>query len=917
MSAYIQYNSLEKPRFRADICRPVDALSLFDHKEWDSLSVIGEAGLEAARAGFTELDQYEIKFNPEQMHRIQDCVVIKREGEPVSSFLALYGSYIAAAVAVAASIYSYIAAKNIKPPSNVNRTQESANNRIQARENEARIGQRVEYICGQVRSFPAKIANEYITIEDNEQVEYGYYSVGEGLIELDDIRDGRTPGNLMSGWSLKAYGPNESPMNGATPFLTIGDDFDEPIKTVFQSDEAVRDEIEPPNDLTVQLDIRLTGNGDGTMTIDSIDPPDGYSFLDYYVLGGDITFNGVYATGVKGTETVYVVTYPGGNPTFSPYQISSNDNVDIDIGSIDLNTALYEVISITEDQMVVNLAPNLAPGQVDAINRLNNTKIVRTDVFKASGLPFVLYSAELNDVDYYYPDGTGYKKIQYENNPYAGVIDNLNNAILGPFTGQSGVNKIQFNLLSDALIKDAGNNEIYPVTILGSCTVRELDANGDPTGSVVVQSWEVKSNESNYRKQAGRSYTFSHNFENYTVEFQRTTPRDFAFKGSVQDVVELTELYFVREEPGGAQYGNKTTIQTRRKQSTFGIGQAKKINMLAQQSYADGASRFFDDTLYYMAINGKFGRRTQVQADKMRTHLREIRQEIVDYFGNDEAAYFDYTFDSTDITFEDAVNQVAKAVFSTAYQIGSDIRFFPNLLQESDAMVFSHANKQLGKQSLKYSFTDLQDKGYDCVEVKWRNPDKQDAQESIFIPSQGTNSKEIELVGIRNKEKAEVHGWREWYRIKYQRFSYECLIGIEATQLVPGRRVGIVNNIAGTNFDGYIKAWDGDKRIQVSQDIDVSAGGYTLVMNMPVGGTEAFTVTQGRYLNELLLDRKPIHDINVTLMENPVAFRVAKDDDLPKDSYSVQEVKLSDNGIQLVGVNYAPEQYQKDDLMQI
>lgn len=918
MSAYIQYNSLEKPRFRADICRPVDAMRLFNHKEWDSLLIVGESGIEAARSGFTDLDQYDIKFNQEQMNRIQDCAVIKREGEPVSAFIAAWGSYIAAGVAIASSIYSYIAAKSIKPPSNVNRTQESANNRIQARENEARLGQRVEYICGQVRSFPAKISNEYIVIEDNEQVEYGYYSVGEGLIDLEDIRDGRTPGELMSGWSLKAYGPNESPMNGATPFLTVGDDFNETIKTVFQSDESVRDEIEPPNDLTIQLDIRLTGNNDGTMTIDSIDPPEGYSFLDYYAPNDQIVLNGAYATGDNGTYTVYTVFYGVTGINIVPFDIVKNDNIDISIGLVDMNAANYEAISVTETQMVVNLAQNLSTEQISAINRLSSTKIVRNDIYKSKNSPTEMYSSEIDNEDYYYKDDNSkYIKITIEQEVYSGVIGNINNAILGPFAGQSGVKSIQFNLLSDPLIKDAGDNDISPVTVLGSCTVREIDDSGVPTGAIVIQSWEVKSNESNYRKQAGRSYTFGHTFENYTVEFQRTTPRDFSFKGSVQDVVELTELYFVREEPSGAQYGNKTTIQTKRRQSTFGIGRAQKLNMLAKQSYADGASRFFDDALYYMAINGKFGRRTQAQADKMRVHLREIRQEIVDYFGSDEAAYFDYTFDSTDITFEDAVNQVAKAVFSTAYQIGSDIRFFPNLLQSNDAMVFSHANKQLGKQSLKYSFTDLQDKGYDCVEVKWRNPAKQDAQESIFIPSQGTNSKEIELVGIRSKEKAEVHGWREWYRIKYQRFSYECLVGIEATQLVPGRRVGIVNNIAGVNFDGYIKAWDGDKRIQVSQDVDVSSGGYTLVLNMPVGGTESFVVTQGRKLNELLLDRKPIHDINVTLMENPVAFRVAKDDDLPKDSYNVQEVKLSDKGIQLVGVNYAPEQYQKDDLMRI
>lgn len=913
MSAYIQYNSLEKPRFRADICRPIDALKLFDSSEWDSLSIIGEAGLEAARAGFTELDQYEIKFNPEQMNRIQDCAVIKREGVVA---VPAWVAWAAVAVSVASSIYAYVAAKSIKPPSNLNRTQESANNRIQARENEARIDQRVEYICGQVRSFPAKLAREYIVIENNEQVEYGYYSVGDGLINISDVKDGRTSAELMSGWSLEAYAPYETPMTGHMPFYTIGPQINEPIKTAFQSDEAVRNEIEPPNDLTLELDLRATGNNDGTMTIDSIDSPDGYTFLDNYQVGGLVFFSGAFATARNGTNSLFRISYGSQGVSFSIVSIPNNDFVDISRDQFG-QSASYEIQSISSSSMVLILNQNLDQDQIDAINRMTSIKLVRGDINKytISGVDY--YSDEMSG-DYYYESSPQvYEKLEYSSQFVSGVLGNEGSAILGPFAGQSGISKIQYNILSDGLYKDAGNNKIRSVTIDGICTIRETDSQGNLTGNFFDSPWSVSSNKENNRKQAGDTFEVDHNYENYTIEFRRTTNRDFSFNGSVQDIVELTELYFMRKEPIGAVYGNKTTIQTRRRQSTFGVGRSQKINMLAQKVYADGASRYFDDTLYYMAINGKFGRRTQAQADKMREHLREIRQEIVDYFGSEEAAYFDYTFDSTDITFEDAVNQVAKAVFSTAYQIGSDIRFFPNLLQESDAMVFSHANKQLGKQSLKYSFTDLQDKGYDCVEVKWRNPAKQDAQESIFIPSKGTNSKAIELVGIRNKEKAEVHAWREWYRIKYQRFSYECLVGLEATHLVPGRRVGIVNNIAGVNFDGYIKAWDGDKRIEVSQNVDVSAGGYTLVLNMPVGGTEAFTVTQGRYPDELLLDRKPIHDINVSLMENPVAFRVAKDDDLPKDSYSVQEVKLSEKGIQLVGVNYAPEQFQKDDLMQV
>jgi hypothetical protein len=232
-------------------------------------------------------------------------------------------------------------------------------------------------------------------------------------------------------------------------------------------------------------------------------------------------------------------------------------------------------------------------------------------------------------------------------------------------------------------------------------------------------------------------------------------------------------------------------------------------------------------------------------------------------------------------------------------------------------MIFSHANKTIGKQSMKVSFTDLQDKNYDCVEIKWRNPQKMDAQQSIFIPSQGTNPKVIELVGIRNEKKAEMHAWREWYRIKYQRYSYECGVGIEATHLVPSRRIGIVNNIAGTSMDGYVSAWDGDVRIRTSQEVNVmDHNDYVAVLSTPLGGTQSFNVTQGVDLNELVLDVAPSFYINTNLKENFSYFRVARDADLNADSYAVRSVSLNGAEISITAVNYAEEVFQKDNLMQ-
>lgn len=912
MAAYIIEDSLSKPKLRVDISRPIDALHLYPSHMWNNLVIIGEAGIKSVKDGFCNPEDHQIIANTEQMHRKQDCAVYVREG--VTGVVAVWVQWAAIAVSVAASIYSFVAAKNIKTPDNVNRTSESANNRIQKPTNDARLGQRVEYICGKLRSYPAKIANEYIVIENNEQVEYGYYSVGEGEYELSDVRDGNTPGSAMAGWTLNAYRPHETPMNGATPYYTVGGTINEPIRTAFQSDESVRDEIDPPNDLSVDTEYSLSANGTvGLVTATNL--PDDYSLTDVYRIGDNLIMVDVYGTGVIGTKTVYTEAMSGEQ---IPQDINQNERTDISTdGGLTIG---YVVTDVGVDFVEVTIPYSSGP-VYDAWQRMQGRSITGL-INEFSTIYDTYYTDEPYNPKFSMKDPNG------KNYPYVNSTDVTPNSkivklyagTLGPFAGQIGIKTIQYNLLSDGLYKDSGGNATSDLTVEGTITVRELDDDGVPTGIGITSPWSITSNQSNRRKQTGDTFYVTHPYDNYQVEFNRSTDRDFDFNGAVFDIVELTELYFIRNEPNGAQYGNKTTVQTRRKQSAFSVGTAQRINMLAERQYNDGSgrfkSRYFDDAVYFAAINERFGRRSQVQADKLRAHLREIRDELVAYFGNEEVAYFDFTFDSQDFTFEEFINQIAKSVFCEAYQVGSDIRFFPDILQEFDAMIFSHANKTIGKQSMKVSFTDLQDKNYDCVEVKWRNPAKMDAQETIFVPQQGTNPKSVELVGIRNEKKAEIHAWREWYRIKYQRYSYECGVGIEATHLVPSRRIGIVNNIAGVSMDGYITAWDGDRRIRTSQEVNVmDYSDYVAVLSTPLGGTQAFNVTQGDTMNELVLNVAPAFYINTNLKENFSYFRVARDGDLGKDSYAVRSVSLNGAEISITAVNYAEEVFGKDDLM--
>ena len=75
-----------------------------------------------------------------------------------------------------------------------------------------------------------------------------------------------------------------------------------------------------------------------------------------------------------------------------------------------------------------------------------------------------------------------------------------------------------------------------------------------------------------------------------------------------------------------------------------------------------------------------------------------------------------------------------------------------------------------------------------------------------------------------------------------------------------------------------------------------------------------FGVTQGIDLWHGVLSEMPAFDINTNLKENLTVYRIAKENDLVTESYALQEPELTEKGVKLKAVNYAPEIYSKDHI---
>lgn len=889
MAAYIFRDSLSKPRLRVDLSRPIDVLKLYPQDRWASLSIIGEAGIESVKGGFNP-SEFEIFHDRAQMLREQDFIVYEREAGFVIPAWVMWAGV---ALSVATSIYSIVQANKMKAPGSLNRTQESATNRIQERTNDPRVDQRVENNYGQVRNFFTQMSRPYIRCEENQQVEYSYMSGGKGRVVFDDVRDGRTLGSRLQQWSMQAYRPLESP-NNAQPYYSIGTAFTRPVFSTFIGDDLSREELDPPNEL--DLSTTWVINSDGlTATMDA--NADDIDLRDVIASGSDVLISGLITTKIIGSVTLVADLSIGWSPkTISTISITSLD------GS-------YNVSSVSKKQLVIDIPPessaewnglvNYTP--VNQTSKLERGEYVFTSEMMNGSVRLSMYDTPrepVNEVITSHVVGVGYTF----------------NGTVGPFEIEKSCTQVQYNLYSDALLYDKGQNDTAALTVSGVAIIRETDKDGSVTGEFNSYDWSISSNTANRRKQSCKTFDITKPYQYCTIEFRRTSERDFNYQGNVRDIVEITELYFHRDD-NLPHFGDKTTIQLRRTQTTYGIGKASKVSALTTSELnINGvwtATRYFDDIICDAAADPVFGRRSATAVAEMRTNLRAARDQLIDYFGREDVAYFDYCVDSENTTFESFVRQVANAVFCTAY-LKQNLRFAPDVYQPIDTAIFGHGNKLIADESLKYSFDDLQGKKYDCVEVKWRNPDNMDAQEVIYIPAQGSNPKTIDLSGVRNERNATIHGWREWYRITSQRYSYECTVGLEGTQLIPNQRIGIVNNCCGESFDGSFVAWDGGVNVRFSQQADLSAGGYRIVIQSPNGGVGVFGVTQGVDLYHGVLSETPTFTINTNLKENLTVYRIAKEDDLITESYALSEPELTDKGIKLKAVNYAPIIYSKD-----
>lgn len=192
-----------------------------------------------------------------------------------------------------------------------NQQADSPNNSLTDRNNKARPYERTYDICGRVQTIPNNLMTTYKVFDNAGRIiEYGYYDAGRGYLDVkaEDITDGGTKVQEITGTSVAVYAPYTSPNNTRSPQLIVGEPIDQKLYITIESNEvdgAV---------LKAQNGIRVNPSDTGEISLQGTtgvvrDATGDSAFTKIMSVGDVVVFNLIQVKRVSNVSGNYTVTY--------------------------------------------------------------------------------------------------------------------------------------------------------------------------------------------------------------------------------------------------------------------------------------------------------------------------------------------------------------------------------------------------------------------------------------------------------------------------------------------------------------------------------------------------------------------------------------------------------------------------------
>jgi hypothetical protein len=833
------------------------------------------------------------------------------------------------------SVASKILAPDPTMPANVNRTQQSPNNSLGARENQVRLLQRVEDIYGTVKAIPSLMMQTYIKYVGTRQVEYGYYCISRGYLDVTDVKDGESFLSEIQGSSAAIYAPFTSPNSGHAPQALVGDPIIDAIVTVRRSVETDGFTLKALNQiqLTPGEGYRFHRGGGSEGPLDVIVQEHKWpNFNAIAEVGQTVTvapFSDAYTLSQEaecvGADRKYIDRgvspslfrdlLPGGEVTFSGWIAPQNNGTFIIATKVDDFT-----ITVTSGSQVdeVREIPTLVT--VHAVPDRSSYWGTRTITEVRDGavvLDGVVFARDLGVTDVY----------RHVNIAVDNGLSDWTDWVTLPDANR---NQVWFNVIATQGMKaDAGGES--PVFINFQAQIEQLDGGLSPTGNVEDVLGGIGGATSD---QIGETLERVTGWTGPArARMRRVTPYLWQFPGTIIDEIKWSDLYSVAPVTK-AHFGNKTTIHTVTRATPRATSvRSRQLNCIASRRLprwtgsgfsgafdAEGrhvsgtieATNYLHDIIAAICLDPKIGRREVGELDMVQMSA----QVDLAYAVHASIPRFNYTFDSEETSLEEMIFRVADAGSCTAYRQNGRIRLFFDRAQAASTALISHRNSRPGSQTITRVFAN--DADYDGVEFVYQDPDTGQA-ETIRLPTDGdyTKLKRFEIPGIRNFAQAWLRANRELAKLRGQRISVQVDMTTDARSLLPGARVDIVDNTVFASFDGEVVGKE-DFELELSRDVTFTpAVDHSIVLMCRDGSLESIRVTPGSEPNRVVLQHAPVEAVVTQEGQDGIRtiFSFAADDARQAQAYQVTEIGASDGQyMQVRAINYDAGFYSADTL---
>ena len=765
------------------------------------------------------------------------------------------------------SVVVSVASMLLMPMPNMNQQSAppSPNNALAQRTNKQRLGGRNPDIFGTGWAFPDLIAPTYSVYIDDTETEFSFLNIGRGYFDVREARDDTTPIEQILGATVDVFNPYVSLYQ--TPNKRFGTAYtakeSELSKLVVKRYTSVNGQaLSPPDNIFSSDTMAAKSNGTITAT--------------------DTNFIGQFNVG----DTIQI--------TDADKLASANGLTDTNGTAITYNLdGTFTILTVSSTQLTLDVSGNTE------WEKLTTNSDFTSGKFNINTNSNSLWQG------WFYADNSGFVDFTH-----------LMLNVVAPnglySSGQDGNwRPAAIDYLVESQVLDKDDNILNATSSQFTIKGRLKDKYGN--------SWTY---DEQVRRSAAQTIMISipvrqNSTDKVRFRIRRITNTIKSKTNTTIQEVRIKDFFSCRYMYGYEQSYDTTVVYVKQRATEGALSvKERKLRLLVQRyvkNWQDNdnliLSNRADDIIYHIARDEKLANLLPSQID-----MAQIKAEIdavIDNFKTPLCAEFCYTFDDSNVSAEEMLQIVAKAVFSTCYRFNNQLKLlFERSIPVSVAIFNSH-------NILPDTFDKSESFGneYDGVIIDYVEP-VDDATMTINTSDSLANPKKDKIMGVRNKVQAYMHMMRIWNKLQYSYKSCEFTGGDESGIVIRSNRITVADQSRADVQQGSVENLEMINNqivLSTSNRVSLDNSNHTLFVQTVDGNVDAIPCST---LNDyqVILSRLPSGQISIG-HDNVVnaTYQIASNDDIERDAYIVTEKTPSDGLTnKLTCINYTDKYYQND-----